>query len=372
MNRHTLLLFILALGTVLIVGGSLYAADPPTKAGASGGGKGPGAGGPPPMSVEAVMATVEPVSDMISAVGSLLANESIVVRPEIAGKITAIKFKEGQLISKNDLLFQLDAEAYEAQVAQSGATMQLTEMNFNRAKDLREKSLISQQNFDEAQARLEEARAKLVLDKSSLAKTVIRAPFSGVIGVRGVSPGAFVRPGDDLVSLEEINPVKLEFRIPETYARQVRVGQKVSVHVDAYPDDNFTGAVYAIDPRIDLQTHTLLLRALVPNQKRSLLPGMFARVELILATRSEALVVPEQALVPMGNDLFVYRVVDGKAAQTRVVTGRRMEGKVEIKSGLAKGDTVITAGQKVRDGAAVKVGNAGAAPGEHDKADAKP
>ncbi len=356
-----------------VLAGGLYAADPPAKPGAPPAGQGgpPGAGGPPPpMPVEAAVATVEAVSDMVSAVGSLQANESVVIRPEIAGRITGIKFNEGQVINRNDVLFLLDATEYEAQMAQSKANLQLADMKFNRAKDLREKSLISQQDYDDSEAKLAEAQAQFAVDKSRLDKTVIRAPFSGILGVRNVSPGAYVRPGDDLVSLEETNPVKLEFRVPETYARSLRVGQKVSVGVDAYPDDKFTGSVYAIDPRVDTQTHSLLLRALVPNQKRALLPGMFARVELILATRSEALVVPEQAVVPMGNDLFVYRIVDGKAAQTRVQTGRRMQGKVEITSGLSKGDSVITAGQKVRDGMAVKTG--GGAPEKDAKADAKP
>jgi membrane fusion protein (multidrug efflux system) len=333
------------------------AAQPPTKGGA------PGSGGPPPVRVETAAAAVEAVNDEVSAVGSLQSNETVVIRPEIAGRVTRILFREGQAVAEGDALFQIDAQEYEAQVAQSAAMVKLADLNYTRAKDLREKTLISQQEYDEMYAKLDESRAKLALDKSRLDKTLIRAPFSGTLGVRNVSPGAYVKPGDDLVTLEDINPIKVEFRVPETYARQISVQQAVQVRVDAYPTETFSGEVYAIDTRMDTQTRTMLLRGRIPNSRRNLKPGMFARVALILATRSDALVVPEQAIVPMGNDAFVFRVVDGKAAQTRVQTGRRMGGKVEIRTGLQKGDIVVTAGQiKVRDGAAVAPVDAQAAP----------
>jgi membrane fusion protein (multidrug efflux system) len=323
----------------------------------------PGAGGPPPVRVETAAASVEPVNDEVSAVGSLQSNETVVIRPEIAGRVIKILFREGQTVAAGDALFHLDAQEYDAQVAQSAAMVKLAELNYARANDLREKTLISQQEYDEVYAKVEESRAKLALDTSRLDKTVIRAPFNGTVGVRNVSPGAYVKPGDDLVTLEDINPIKVEFRVPETYARQIRREQPLQVRVDAYPDEAFTGEVFAIDTRMDAQTRTMLLRGRIPNSKGNLKSGMFARVALILATRSNALVVPEQAIVPMGNDAFVFRVVDGKAAQTRVQTGRRMGGKVEIRTGLQKGDVVVTAGQiKVRDGAPVAPIGAQAAP----------
>lgn len=337
-----------------------WSAEPaPAKGGA------PGAGAPPkPMPVETAPVVKTPVNDEVTAVGTLQSNESVVIRPEIAGRITAIQFAEGQSVTKNDLLFSLDAQEYQAQVNQSAATLKLYEMNFSRGKDLREKSLISQQEFDETSAKLDESRAKLALDQSRLDKMAIRAPFGGVVGLRNVSTGAYVKAGDDLVSLEDVNPIKVEFRIPEAYARHVRNGQRVSARVDAFPSDTFNGEVYAIDTRMDPQTRTLLLRARIPNHKKALRPGMFTRVTLILATRSEALVIPEQAVVPMGKDLFVYRMVDGKAVQTRIETGRRMEGKVEITNGLSQDEVVITAGQmKIRDGMPVMVmGGKGAPP----------
>lgn len=340
-----------------------FAADPPVKAGAPAGGP-PGAGAPPrPMSVEAVPAVVAAVNDEVTAVGSLQSNEAVVIRSEIAGRITTINFQEGKTVNAGDLLFSLDASEYQAQFAQSSSTMKSTEMNFNRAKDLREKSLLSQQEYDDTSAKLEEARAKRAIDQSRLDKTSIRAPFKGVLGVRSVSPGAYVKPGEDLVMLEDIDPIKVEFRIPETYSRQVKPGQHITVRVDAYPGEIFNGEVYVIDTRMDTETRTMLLRGRIPNAKKNLRPGMFARVALILATRSNALVVPEQAMVPFGGEQFVYRVVDGKAVQTRVEPGRRMDGKVEIKSGVSAGDKVITAGQmKLRDGMPVAVLDNKAAP----------
>lgn len=358
---------------VVALSSPLWSAEPaaPAKGGPQGG---PPAGAPPkPMPVETAPATQSPVNDEVTAVGTLQSNESVVIRPETAGRITAIKFAEGQSVAENDLLFSFDAQEYQAQVNQSAATVKLYEMNFTRAKDLRGKSLISQQEYDETAAKLDESRAKLALDQSRLDKMSIRAPFSGVVGLRNVSSGAYVKAGDDLVSLEDVNPIKVEFRIPEAYARHVRNGQRVAVRVDAFPGDLFNGEVYAIDTRMDPQTRTLLLRARIPNHKQALRPGMFSRVALIMATRSEALVVPEQAVVPFGNDLFVYRVVDGKAVQTRIETGRRMDGKVEIKTGLAKGDAVITAGQmKIRDGMPVMAMNGKGTPPPAPPAAAKP
>ncbi|MBI3776755.1 MAG: efflux RND transporter periplasmic adaptor subunit [Gammaproteobacteria bacterium] len=346
------------------------AAEPPAK------GAAPATGAPPPrpMSVEVMQAVVTPVNDEATAVGSLQSNEAVVIRSELAGRIAAIKFQEGKTAAAGDLLFSLDASEYQAQLAQSSASMKLMEMNFNRAKDLREKSLISQQEYDDTSAKLEEARAKLAVDQSRLEKTSIRAPFNGVLGVRSVSPGAYIKPGEDLVMLEDIDPIKVEFRIPETYSHLVKPGQHIAVRVDAYPGELFNGEVYVIDTRMDSQTRTMLLRGRIPNSKRNLRPGMFARVALILATRSNALVVPEQAIVPFGSDQFVYRVIDGKAVQTRVETGRRLDGKVEIKSGVNAGDTVITAGQmKIRDGMPVAVlDNKAATPAAAAQAGSKP
>jgi membrane fusion protein (multidrug efflux system) len=291
------------------------------------------------------------------AIGTLRADESVTIRPEIPGRILEIRFKEGQAVREGDDLITLDPAEYQAQLAESTASTKLTRLNYDRAREMLKKRLVSQQEYDEAMARLQESQARQALDQVRLAKTRLRAPFAGVLGLRKVSPGDYVQVGQDIVNLEAIDTIKLDFRIPEIYLAQVRPGQGVEVQVDAFPDKSFTGEVYAIDSGIDEETRTLQLRARIPNTDRTLRPGMFARANLVLERREDALLVPEQAIVPMGDNKFVFRVENGKAVLIQVEIGQRREGKVEIRTGLARDDVVITAGQmpKVRDGTPVTV-----------------
>jgi len=185
---------------------------------------------------------------------------------------------------------------------------------------------------------------------------VIRAPFDGTVGLRLVSPGAYVKTGDDIANLESLGSMKLDFRVPETYLARLASGQTLAVRVDAWPDQSFEGAIYAIEPGVDEETRTVLLRARLPNKGNKLRPGLFARVSLVLERRDNALVVPEQAIVPVGQQTFVYRVADGKALMIPVTLGLRRPGQVEILEGVNAGDMVVTDGQlKIRDGAAVTV-----------------
>jgi membrane fusion protein, multidrug efflux system len=198
-----------------------------------------------------------------------------------------------------------------------------------------------------------------------LNKTALRAPFPGIVGLRRVSPGDYLQPGQDIVNLEAITPIKLDFRIPEIHLPRLASGQRVAVAVDAYPDRSFAGEIYAIDPGFDPQTRTIQLRARMPNPDGALRPGMFARVQLELARREDAILIPEQAIVPKGADKFVYRVSDDKALLTSVRIGERLTGAVEIVEGLRRGDRVVIAGQtKIRDGAAVSVVDADAGPAQ--------
>ncbi len=317
-------------------------------------------GGAPPggmtLPVEAAAVETGAVSRDVSAVGTLRANESVMIRSEIAGRIAAIHFQEGAAVAKNAPLISLDDAEPRAQLAESAATVKLAELNFARAQEIFEKKLLSRQNYDEALARLSEARARHNLQQARLAKTRIHAPFSGVLGLRQVSAGDYIKEGADIVNLEDIQSLKLDFRVPETYLADIKQDQQVNIRVDAYPSEPFSGKVYAIDPRLDEQTRTLLLRAHIPNPEQRLRPGMFARVALVLESRAQALLVPEQALAPIGDEQFVFRIVDGKALQTKVETGQREGGKVEISAGLSAGDIVVTAGQtRLRDGMAVRI-----------------
>jgi membrane fusion protein, multidrug efflux system len=311
---------------------------------------------PPPMAVKAALVTRTTLEVEATAVGTLRADETVMIRPEIAGRVVTIHFREGQTVRAGDPLVTLDPEEYRAQLAGSTAQVDLEELSYRRLQDLQRNNLASQQNLDEARAKLDASRARQALDQVRLERTVIRAPFAGTVGLRLVSPGAYVRPGDDIVNLESLGAIKLDFRVPETFLARLATGQRLTARVDAYPDQEFAGAIYAIDPALDPETRTVLLRARLPNPDNQLRPGLFARVNLVLERRENALVVPEQAIVPMGQNPFVYRVVDDKAVNTPVILGLRRPGVVEVREGLSDGDWVVTDGQlKIRDGAAVTV-----------------
>ncbi len=314
--------------------------------------------GLPATPVELAQVTVGEVIVDVTAVGSLNANESVVIRSEIPGRIRKIHFDEGDRAGQGSPLVTLDDSEYRAQVEEDRAAMELARLNYQRAADLHNKKLASDQNFDEARARLEQARARLSLDESRLAKTRIVAPFEGLTGLREVSPGEYIQAGQNIVNFEDIDPIKVEFRVPERYLNQVREGQSVEVRVDSFPDHVFKGDVYAIDPRIDRGTRTVALKARVANVDGKLRPGMFARVRLVLEKRDRALLVPEQAIVPQGEGKFVY-VLEGDKAQLRPVKiGKRIRGQAEILDGVTAGDTVVVAGhQKIRPGTAVRAVN---------------
>ncbi len=295
----------------------------------------------------------------ISGVGSLRAAESITIRPEIAGRVLSIEVEEGQAVEAGAVLVRLDDKEFRAQLEATRAEVRLAELTYGRAADLQDKKLASVQAYDEASARLAEAKAREQLDRVRLEKSVLRAPFDGVLGLRRVSPGAYLRPGDDVFRLEKLEPLKLDFRVPETHLARIRAGQAVTVEVDALPGERFTGELYAIDSSVDEATRTIGLRALVPNPEHRLRPGSFARVRLVLEERADAPVVSESAIVPRGDRRFVYRVQEGRAVMTPVRLGVRRAGDVEILEGVGIGDVVVTDGQlKLRDGAAVEVRSA--------------
>jgi membrane fusion protein (multidrug efflux system) len=311
--------------------------------------------------VEAVKVATVSLPQTITAVGSLRSDESVTLRPEVAGRISAINFQEGQRVAKGAVLIQLDAAVPEAELAQARANLTLARSKFDRAVDLSKSNFISGQARDEAENNLKVAEAAIQVAQARLAKMQIRAPFAGIIGLRSVSLGDYVKEGADLVNLESIDPLKVDFRVPEVYMRQVEVGQTMQVQLDALPGKTFEGRVLAMNPLVDAAGRAVVIRAVVRNPDTSLRPGMFTRVRLITRDVKEALVLPEQALVPQGDQQFVYRIIDDKAVRTRVDVGQRQEAKVEILTGVAKDDVVVTAGQqKLRDGAAVAV--AGAAP----------
>lgn len=325
-----------------------------TPAAGKGGARGSGEG--QAVLVEAVKVMTAPLPQTITAVGSLRSDESVVVRPEVAGRVSSILFKEGQRVAKGAPLVRLDTSINDADVKQAHANYTLAKSKYERAVDLQKQNFISAQARDEAENNFKVAEAALALAEAKFAKTEIRAPFTGVIGLRSVSVGDYVKEGADIVNLEAIDPLKVDFRVPEIYFAQIRVGQPLEITLDAMPARTFTGQVYAVNPLVDAAGRSVVVRAQVRNPDTTLRPGMFARVKLITRDERDALVVPEQALVPQGQDQYIFRVIEGRAQRVKVQVGQRRDAKAEIVTGLDAQDLVVTAGQlKLRDGTEVKV-----------------
>lgn len=316
----------------------------------------PGAGGMPPTVVEAVRPVVDRVSDAISAVGSLRAAESIVVQPELAGRIERVHFTEGQTVKAGAPLFTLDADLVRAEVNEWEATAAQSQREADLVNSMVSRKLVAPAELDAKRSALAVSQARLSSARTRLDKTVISAAFDGVVGLRQVSPGEYVEVGQPLVNLVQVDPIKLDLRVPQTLLAQVAVGQRLAVEVDAFPGEKFAGSVYAIDPQLDADGRSIVLRATVDNQDGRLRPGLFARVALELAARADALLVPEQALWPQGSKQFVYVIKEGKAELVEVTTGVRRGGMVEIRTGLVPESSVITAGQlKIGPGAPVRI-----------------
>jgi membrane fusion protein, multidrug efflux system len=321
---------------------------------------------PQGLPVRAEPVKVAKVSDDVSAVGSLMAEESVIIRPEIDGRIVGLHFQEGQAASAGTRLVTIDSTEYEAQAAAVRADLKTEEQRLVRIKELHQQNFISKDALDVQVGAVDRLKARLAEAESRVAKTVIRAPFSGIVGLRQVSPGAYVKAGTDIVRIENVSSIKVDFRIPENYLSKIRPNQEILVRLDAYPGEEFRGRVYAVEPVVEERTRTIAMRARIPNKGFKLKPGMFVRVAVTMENRPNAIVIPEQAIWPQGNDSFVFRVVDGKAALTKVEIGNRQPGSVEILKGLAANDMVVTDGQiKLRDGAPVVVMGAppAAAPG---------
>lgn len=299
------------------------------------------------------------VLEEIAAVGTLQANEYVVIAPEVDGRIASIPFEEGMPVKAGEPLVLLDDAILRGELAQAQANLTLAQANFERADTLYQQRSGTLRARDETLAALQSARASAELARTRLEKATIRAPFDGVLGLRSVGPGGYVNRGEALVTLQSLDPLKVDFRVPETSLTAIRVGQTVTVAVDALSGRSFTGEIYAADPQVDVNGRAIRLRARIPNSDQELRPGLFARVSVAVAKRHDAPVVAEGAIVPQGDRRFVYRVANGRASLVEVKLGQRRAGEVEVLDGLSAGDTVVTAGQqRLRDGAAVEIVNA--------------
>ena len=306
-----------------------------------------GAGGPPggmQLPVEAVTVEPQPLEGGLATVGSLRADESVVVSPEVAGRITRIHFREGGRVDAGDPLFTLDSDSARAALAEAQANLANSRSAAARAAQLIDEKLIARSDYDTLRAQQGVDQARVASASAALSKMTLRAPFSGQVGLREVSVGDFVSPGQDLVTVVRTDPIEIDFSVPETELARLRPGQNIQVQVDAFPGETFGGEVVAIDPSIDVDSRSIRVRARIANPDGRLRPGQFARLQLESRGDATALLVPEQALMQQGEERFVYTVVDGKAVRVVIETGVRVPGMVEVTSGLQPGDVVITAG----------------------------
>jgi membrane fusion protein, multidrug efflux system len=312
----------------------------------AGGPPGPGGRGPGgPVGVEVGKAETMALSDDAVAVGTLRANETVVVKPEIAGRISKIGFTDGGRVAKGALLVQIDNLVAIAEVEQAKAELGLAQSNFQRTSDLAAKNFVSDRAKDEAGSSVKVLDAKLKVAEAKLLKNDIRAPFTGVLGLRNVSVGDFVKDGAELVTLEDVSTMKVDLRLPERYVSQLQAGQAVNLVVDALPGKTFKATVLALDAQVDANGRALLVRGKLPNTEGLLRTGMFAKAKIVLKEKPMATVVPEEAITPFAGKSYVYKVDAGKASRIEVQTGIRKDGKVEV-AGLNPGDQVITAGQQ--------------------------
>lgn len=329
-----------------------------------------GPGGPPggfAVPVEAQLVRIGLRRREAEAIGTLRSWESVVIKPEVTGRIARIAFEEGTLVKAGQILVELDTAEAEAEILRTKAALELAREMHQRALKLRQQGSGSVAALDRAQAELAAAEASFRLAEARIAKMRLVAPFDGVIGLRKVSVGALLVPGQEIVNLEQINPLKVDFKVPEMLLAAVKVGQVIRLRLDAMGSRQVDGTVYAIDPQLETGGRAIVLRARIPNPDSVLRPGLFARVVLTIDEKHDAIFVPEQAVLP-GSDgsKSVFKAVGGKAVMTRVELGERIKGEVEIVSGLKAGDVVVTAGlPKLRPGVSVcNLAGAGAKPAE--------
>ncbi|KRE09887.1 hypothetical protein ASE63_05080 [Bosea sp. Root381] len=298
------------------------------------------------------------VKEEVEALGTLAADEAVVIAPEIAGRVTALGFREGERVEKGQLLVKLDTAILDAELKQLQADLSLARDTFQRNQSLVQRGAGTQVALEQAIAQLASSEAKVQLAQAKLAQSAIMAPFSGVVGLRAVSVGDYVSVGKQLITLTSMDPIKIDFRVPEMFLAKVKVGQPVHLKVDAVPGKDFEGKIFAVDPAVDINGRAIRLRATVPNGDHALKPGLFARINIVVDQRENALVVPESAVVPDGLGKMVYIVEDGKAKRVPVELGKRLPGKVEIVKGLTPQMQVVSSGQmRLREGSVVSIKN---------------
>lgn len=349
-------------------------------AGASGpAAAGPGAAGRAPTVEVAKVETMDLVDDA-QTVGSLRSRQGVMMRPEVSGRVTQINFRDGERVRKGQLLVQLDDQLPLAQIKQSQAELSIAQTNHKRNQELLAQKFISQRTVDESAAALEVAQAKLALSQATAERLKILAPFDGIAGIRSINVGDYLKDGTDMVNIEDIDTLYVDYRLPERFQSQVQKGQRAKVEIDALPGRYFSAQVIAVDPLIDASGRSIGVRASIDNRKLELRPGMFARVTAVFGERKNALVIPEEAIVPLGGRVYVIKAVEGAepkslvSQRVEVKVGIRRPGRVEIMQGLSAQDTVVVAGQQrlQKDGLPLRVIDPNRSPPQRAGGEGKP
>ncbi|MFZ1955371.1 MAG: efflux RND transporter periplasmic adaptor subunit [Desulfobacterales bacterium] len=316
----------------------------------------------PPVPVVTAMVTSEPFTEKLEALGTTKANESVVVTPTVEERVVAILVDDGEFVNKGQVLVKLDDSEAQYLLAEARAALKEQRQQFERMRRLAKTNATSRSQLDEEQGLLDIAAAKVSLLEARLQDYTIRAPFSGILGIRQISTGAVVDSDTVITTLDDTTTIKLDFTVPEAYLGVLKNGMTVSAHSLAYPDHSFSGIVTAISSRVDPETRTLTVRAKVPNPDRLLRPGMLLTVDLV-KDRSQSLIIPEEAVIQEKDRKFALVVTPGNTVEKiEIVTGRRNPGKLEVISGLNAGQQVIIQGlTRVRPGSSVNVVEAGEA-----------
>ena len=337
---------IVALLTGLAIGGWQWFANPDL---GDGGDRRAHQSGPP-VAVETAAARLGTVRETVAAVGTTRAVSSVRIVPTASGLVTRVAFEAGQRVEAGVVLVELDSASERAAVREAESELANLRLQVGRAETLRAQRLLSAADLDDLRSRLGVAEARLEAARSQLQRRLILAPFGGVVGLRNINLGDFVDSNTTLTTLDDLDAVELEFRIPERYFRAVRAGQAVAATSVAFPGQTFAGVVREVDTRIDTATRSFRVRAELPNPDALLPDGLFMAVSLVVGEREDAVLVPEEAIISEGGENYLY-VVDGDtAARTMIVLGQRLDAGVEVRAGLAPGSEVVTRGhQSLRD-----------------------
>lgn len=317
---------------------------------------------PPPAVIASTEVQQETWQPFLYSVGSVVATQGVQVTTEVPGQVDKILFESGQQVEEGDVILQLDDSVDKADLEGLIAQLNLARLQFERARKLVKERSVSQSEFDQSRAQLDGAQATVASKRAVIAKKKIPAPFSGQLGIREVDVGEYLSPGARIVPLQALDPVYVDYTLPERHFEQLQAGQAVHVEVQAYPDRVFDGSISAINPGIDPGTRSVRLRATLDNPDQALRPGMFAEVRTVLPARSGILTLPRTAVTynPYGESVFVIVEKDGQQVvqNRRIKTGEVREGRVEIIDGLQVGEVVVSAGHvKLRNGQAVSIDN---------------